>query len=272
MISNSAAIEQSRRGVFGSPVGWFFLLVLLFSLPFWVVGQLTSLPLPLIPGLPLSALQAFCPVLSAAIVVGWTSGRAGVLGLFRRALDYRQAQGRRWFFLAILTMPVVMLVAWASLPITGTSLPTPEFSVVYEIAILPAFFVAAEGEELGWTGFATDRMQASWGVLGTSLLLGIFWAGWHVVPDLQAGRSLSWVLWQFEGTVALRVIMVWLYNGSGKSVFLVAIFHTSINVSEFPFPNYGTLYNPFVPSLILTGLAVIVTLHFVSRGPGPSIK
>jgi hypothetical protein len=39
--------------------------------------------------------------------------------------------------------------------------------------------------------------------------------------------------------VALRVIMAWLYLGSGRSVFIAILFHAMSNMSEFLFPNYG---------------------------------
>ena len=268
MISNSSQAAPIQPAIgetiqetgTGRSIAVFFLLVLLLSIPLWAVAQLTGVQL--VPGLPLSALQAFVPVVAAGIVVGGTRGRRSVTALLKRSLDFRRVQGRHWFLVALLLMPLVMLAGWAVLPLTGTALPPPQFSIIGEVALFAAFFVAAEGEELGWSGFALEPMQAWWGPSLAAMALGMFWAGWHVIPDLQAGRGLAWVIWQFVGTVALRVIMVWLFDNSGKSVFLMVIFHTMINVSEFPFSNYGPLYNPFVPTLILIALAAAVATGF----------
>jgi membrane protease YdiL (CAAX protease family) len=41
--------------------------------------------------------------------------------------------------------------------------------------------IAALGEELGWSGYAIDPMQARWGALKASILLGIFWAVYHYI-------------------------------------------------------------------------------------------
>ena len=41
----------------------FFLLVFALSIPFWLAGGLTDLQL--MPGLPVSALMAFCPMTAA---------------------------------------------------------------------------------------------------------------------------------------------------------------------------------------------------------------
>jgi hypothetical protein len=54
--------------------------------------------------------------------------------------------------------------------------------------------------------------------------------------------------------------MVWLYNNTGKSLFAVILFHTMINVSEYAFPNYGSYYDPILATVLITVLAVIVTL------------
>jgi uncharacterized protein len=55
------------------------------------------------------------------------------------------------------------------------------------------------------------------------------------------------------------VITVWLYNGSGKSVFAAALFHASANVSWQLFPNSGSHWDPRVAGLLLAGTAAIVT-------------
>jgi hypothetical protein len=40
----------------------------------------------------------------------------------------------------------------------------------------------------------------------------VVWAVWHVIPLLSALRSLAFIAWWSLGTVALRVVIVWLYN------------------------------------------------------------
>lgn len=259
-------LPPTRRTETRRSVGAFFLLVVLLSLPLWVVSQLTGLAL--IPGLPISALQALCPAIAASIVVGWNSGRGDVAGLLRRSFDYHRVRNRVWFLPALLLMPAIMFVSWVILAFSGTALPAPQFSILGECTIVAAFFIGAQGEEIGWSGYAIEPIQGWWGPALAGLAMGAFWAGWHVIPDLQAGRGMIWVFWQFVGTVALRVIMVWLYNNSGKSVFLVVMFHMMINISEFPFSNYGPYYNPVVPGLILVGLAVVLAVWF-SQGTSP---
>ena len=44
----------------------FVLLLFALSVPFWIVGALR--PIELLPGLPVSALQAACPLLAARLL------------------------------------------------------------------------------------------------------------------------------------------------------------------------------------------------------------
>ncbi|MEJ7822654.1 MAG: hypothetical protein WKF85_10060, partial [Chitinophagaceae bacterium] len=72
-------------------------------------------------------------------------------------------------------------------------------------------------------------------------------------------RTATWILWQCLGTVALRVIIVWIYHNTNKSLFAVIVCHTTINMSEYLFPNNGSHYNPFYFGIILILVAVIIS-------------
>jgi glycerol uptake facilitator-like aquaporin len=80
----------------------------------------------------------------------------------------------------------------------------------------------------------------------------------HIVPDLQAHQTIIWIIWQRLGTVILRILFVWLYNNTGKSVFVTVVFHAMTNVSFALFPNYGSHYDPFFVSLIMAFTTIIV--------------
>jgi hypothetical protein len=133
------------------------------------------------------------------------------------------------------------------------------------LLILPLSFVAALGEELGWSGYAIDPMQNRWNALRASVLLGLVWAAWHIVLLVQADRSPAWIAWQSLTGVASRVLLVWLYNNTGKSVFAAALCHAMQNVSWQLFPNQGSHYDPRVTGLIAALAAAIVTVVWGPR-------
>ncbi|MGB7923344.1 MAG: hypothetical protein WCF57_08870 [Pyrinomonadaceae bacterium] len=59
-----------------------------------------------------------------------------------------------------------------------------------------------------------------------------------------------------------RILIVWLYNNTGRSVFAASLFHAKSNVSQFSFPNFGSHYDPFLACIILTFAAGAVTFLY----------
>ena len=58
--------------------------------------------------------------------------------------------------------------------------------------------------------------------------------------------------------MAIRVLIVWIYNNTGKSVF-AALFHAMTNLTWQLCPNQGSYWDPVVTGPILALAAVIVT-------------
>jgi membrane protease YdiL (CAAX protease family) len=180
--------------------------------------------------------MVFCPAAAACILVYREHGGAAVVGLLRRSGDARRIQRKVWYIPILLLMPAVMVASYGIMRWMRLPLPTPVIPLLAAPPLLLTFLVAALGEELGWSGYATDRMQARQSELRTGVLLGLFWAAWHLVPLLEAHRSSDWIAGWSLGTVASRVIIVRLYNGSGRSVFAAALYHAMSNLTWQLFP------------------------------------
>lgn len=165
----------------------FFLLVFALSLPFWFIGGVTGLQL--LPGLPMSALSAFCPAIAASILVYGENTTEGVKELLSRFFDYKRIKAKVWYLPIMLLMPVVAFLSYGLTGLMGPPLPTPHFPIF----LLPGFFlvavVAALGEELGWSGYVIDPLQDRWNALIAAVLVGLVWAVWHWVVLIQAHRG-----------------------------------------------------------------------------------
>jgi uncharacterized protein len=154
-----------------------------------------------------------------------------------------------------------MFLSYSAIRLMGVSIPAPAFSIGKVLTLFVAFFIGALCEELGWSGYATDPLQERFGALRGALLLAVALAVWHYVPLLQVHRSLWFIAWWFLNTVAYRVIIVWLYNNTGRSVFVAALFHTMIDLTWQLFPINGSYYDQRVTGLItaiVAGMVVIV--------------
>jgi hypothetical protein len=75
---------------------------------------------------------------------------------------------------------------------------------------------------------------------------------------LQAGRSAGWIAWWTLGTVAMRLVMVWIYTGIGSGLGAVVIFHAMTNLCWQLFPVSGSWFDPRVHGLLMAALAILV--------------
>jgi membrane protease YdiL (CAAX protease family) len=236
----------------------FFLLVFALSAPFWLAGAMTELQL--MPGLSVSALMAFCPMAAALILVHRERGRAGVTELLGRSFDYCRIRAKRWYVPILLLMAIVNLVVFGLMRWMEMPVPPPQILVPAAPLMFVAFFVGALGEELGWSGYITDPMQQRWNALQTGLLLGLVAVLWHLVPLLLMGRSPSWIAWWCLYALAARILIVWLYNNTGNSVFAVALFHATLNLSWMLFPVNGSHFDMRVGGVTMAIVAAVVTM------------
>lgn len=65
--------------------------------------------------------------------------------------------------------------------------------------------------------------------------------------------------------VGSRVIIVWLYNNTGKSVAAAALYHGMSNLCWQLFPNRGSHYDPRVTTPLIVAVAAIVRLAWGPR-------
>lgn len=258
MLGTEAHVASRSR----SPLK-FFLLVFALSVPFLLIGAATEVQLS--RDLPVSALIFLVPVIAASILVYREDGAAAVTELLQRSFDYRRIGSRAWYGPIVLLVPGVYALTYVVMRVMGLPLPSVQFPLLAGLGASLVYFIAAMCEELGWMGYAIDPMQERWSALYASILLGLVWSPFHLVPLLQHGRSLVWIAWWSLSTMSLRVLFVWIYNSTGKSVFAVAVTHALTNLSNVgPFLDFGPGGYPYdaqrISALIVTFAAAIVAI------------
>jgi uncharacterized protein len=241
--------DPSQRSIFQ-----FFALVIVLTVPFWLLDAVTGIQL--LPGIPVSGLAFICPGLAAIILVYRDGGSGAAATLLKTAFQIRS---KVWLAPALLIMPLVVTLSYWALHLSGVPVPPPQITVLSTVGLCVGFFVGAVGEELGWSGYAIDPMQTRWGVVRATLALGAFWAVYHYLSLAQVGRSPVWIAWWSLYTVALRVIIVWLYNNSGRSVLAAVLLHMTGNLTWQLFPINGSYYDIRITG-VLTALAAAIVL------------
>ena len=103
-----------------------------------------------------------------------------------------------------------------------------------------------------------------WAPLVASLILGVVWFAWHLPLLIQdTGGSQRPLAPYFVVVLALSVMATWLWSGSGRSVFIVIIFHAAINsagshiVPAFPVADQIAIWWAF--AALVAGVAAAVT-------------
>ncbi|WP_292518378.1 type II CAAX endopeptidase family protein [Methanoculleus sp.] len=234
-------------------VGLFFLLVYLLSLPVYL--------LRLIP--PYSLLMVANPFIAASLLTCREAGWDGVRCLWERSFDYKRIRRKVWYIPLLLLIPAATILQYGLMRLMGeVSIPRLQFPLLAMPVYFVVFFVLAIGEEVGWSGYALDPLQDRWGALPAGIILGVVWALWHLVPYSLANPPL-WVAGQCVATVAARILMVWLYNNTGGSVFGMILLHAMINMGSVP--DYGFRYDPVLVGPILAVMAAVVVFLW---GPG----
>src|SRR5262249_39046914 len=100
-------------------------------------------------------------------------------------------------------------------------------------------------EEPGWRGFAQPRLQARYGALTASVLIGLLWSTWHIWYVILPG-GLSNVTGTDAVATYLRltstaVIYAWMYNSTNGSLLIAMLAHLGHNLaaSFIPTPADG---------------------------------
>lgn len=245
----------------------YFLLLFGLGLPVWVVGA--TFDIQLFPGFKLFQAGLAMPMIAALLLTYRERGWAGIAALLRRIYDVGHIKPRAWFLPIFLVYPSFGLINYGFLRFAGADLPPPTFSLVGFLGYCTVFFMAF-AEELGLSGYAVDPMQERYSALTTGLLLGLVWAGYHIPGFLISGYfSAQWMFWHAIYTVATRVLFVWIYNNSGKSLFSMALCHWTFGLfwSFWPQDNLQKAVPFYKPQITALAAVLYVLVVLFLWGP-----
>jgi len=216
-------------------------------------------------------------IFASVIMTGLTLGKAGVISLLKRYLQWRV--GWKWYLAPFLLAPA-LIIGGVYLNAALTGVP-PDFSTVmaYEIFgksaylplfILPFFMVdfIANGEEMGWRGYVLPRLQAKYGALTSALILGVIWGFWHLPKFLAHWDTVSFA-WFMAHTTVVSVLYTWLYNGTKGSLLLVTLFHAASNATGVFMPMANTVSSGNMGAYIIFILLEMSAAIIIVIATGP---
>ena len=267
---------------FRTPAWFYFVVAFGIAWAFWLFPLLASRGvLSLGQGAQLACLfiGSFGPFVGAFLAVYRDGGWSSVREFASRSLRYRM--GVVYFLAAMLLAPIAAALSMAWLAIHGG----PPFAITMSLSHFPLLYVelffigGSVNEEFGWS-YAIDRLQQRLGLVRAAVVLGVIWGCWHIPLFFVTGLTQSFMpFWAFLiFTVALRVVIVWGYVSTGKSILIALLFHTASNFAFNLFalvdrsPRHDELgFIGFALIMFAVALVVMVTARCYRDAPPDSI-
>jgi uncharacterized protein len=231
-------------------------LLMTFGLAWGIFALFILLPQPIVAMFgeitgqhPLFFLAVYAPAIAAFIVVIYHAGAGGLRRYLSRLLLWRCSVA--WYVFLIIGIPLLFF--------SGSALKGNLFAALFPFSSVQSLFgalalTAVQGpiEEFGWRGLALPLLQRKFAPIWAGLILGVIWGFWHLPAFLLSGTPQS--AWSFTpffiGSIALSVIVTALFNASGGSILLPALFHFQCNNPIWPDAQpYDTVF--FVTAAIL---------------------
>jgi membrane protease YdiL (CAAX protease family) len=253
-----------------SSLWFFFALVYGWSWLFWVPAVLSGLKFDEAPVPILIALGGIGPMVAGIALTYLTQDREGRRDYWRRVADFKRISPG-WYAVTLLTVPVLMAFAVLLDVLSGGRGAHLEARFQSNpVSILPfavfTLFFGPLPEELGWRGYALDRLQDRYGALVSSLVLGTGWALWHLPLFFIGGTyqnslglgSLEFWLYM-AGMIPESILMTWIYNHNQRSTLSAVLFHFIINfIGElFALTEPADFYQIVVWAVVATAVVLL---------------
>lgn len=243
---------------------------LLFALPLASTAGLGLIDLDL-PGVaPFVLLSAIALAGAAFATTALTEGRDGVRDFRRRVFHFRVKPG--WYLVALTLLPVTGLVAASVVtgltPIIGL-IANPGVAVTVVVGAMVAFLLVNWWEEVGWTGFALERLQPRIGPVAASVVTTWLQALIHVPLVFVAGGVTDgrvpvdqipfYLVALFVLPIPVRIVLTAIYNASQRSLPIVGLYHAGLGVAT------GTAFIPVLapgiaPIVVYAGFAALAVI------------
>ncbi len=242
----------------------FFVLVLIITLPFYILCGLAAnnIIFPQEMALIFAVSIVIAPFTAAMILTYKEKGSDDAKELLKSSLDPKIPK-KIWYVPVFLLLPAVWILAFGLLILTGVPIPDPQFPLIVLVFFTPIFLVTATCEEVGWQGYVYDEMENKWDALKASLILGFIWAIWHVPAWIFTVNRFS-ILPLSINLLAWRILIIWIYNNTGKRVFPTILFHVIIDLGTFMLPIF------ILPlGFMISGIVALIVSIFVVFLWGP---
>ena len=219
---------------------------------------------------------AWGPTISAILVTWIHEGKTGVKQLLKKLLIWRASYKYYLFAIGLPAFLVIAAMLLANLlfnvDLNFSSIPRgmglEDDDILISFLLLPVFFLVTIfvggpiAEELGWRGFAQERLQFKYGVTPSGLVIGFFWVLWHLplMIFLPQGIGHLPIIAYLIVMMNMSVLFGWLYNKTRGSVLLAVLFHAGMSFENaiLGSENLQHTYILIIFIILLTALNILI--------------
>lgn len=189
----------------------------------------------------------------------------------RRIINYKQINVK-WYIIIFTLIPVTILLSILLDYLMFNSITHFDLilnyirhplSLLYFVVFTLVFGPIVE--EIGWRGYAIDHLDREYKWIKTSLIIGFYWAVWHLPMFLINGTyqnilintsKLLFVFYIIE-KFSTSIIMYWIYKSTNRSILAGILYHFCINF-------YGEIFELTTNAMIInTIIQIIISLILV---------
>jgi membrane protease YdiL (CAAX protease family) len=214
--------------------------------------------------LALYIIGGFVPSLVAVFLTWKHQGAAGLRQLGRRMIQFNI--GWRWYLAAVAVVIFSVAAQLVMIRLFGQTFPMPLFLAQLG-SVVPLLILGPLSEEIGWRGYALERLQTKWNALVSGLIVGLVWGLWHLPLFFMLGTSQRELAIPFggflAGLMAVSILFTWLHNNTHGSIWTAIFFHWIYTYPAQVLASGVTrsaLYNwlEYLPYCLLALLVVII--------------
>lgn len=217
----------------------FFVLTFIYSWFFWIFSIVLSINDFYLLSTIFFFIGGIGPSLIGILLVYFTKPKDEISDFWKRSRNFKDIKIMWYAIILLITFGVNLLSIGLNILFggDGTNFDVELLGNIFSFLPYLLFLILGVlAEEFGWRGYALDELQEKRTALSSSIIIGGFWALWHLPVFFLEGRyqyslgigTLDFWLF-FIALIPDSVIYTWIYNNTNRSILSAILYHFATN-------------------------------------------
>jgi membrane protease YdiL (CAAX protease family) len=203
----------------------------------------------------IASLMVLIPTLVACVLVTVIAGRKGLRAFLREVFNWHMSL--KW---AVIAFALGFMLHFGSSLLALVTGRIPAIEIVMPNAFFIAVFPLALFEEIGWRGFALQRLLDRHSPFTATVLIGFPWALLHFALFLGFAPGTSPIA-EMLVVFTFALPLTWVYVRSGRNVLVATVLHGALNafgIVAANIPPAGLLWFVLASAILIDAGLVLI--------------